>query len=146
MTDGLAHPSVVHRLYGNFFFFFSSRNNYFPHSTFKFDSPDQYVLLRLISVFFFSFIRNIVTASSKLSTPCVQLSPPLFIHFPQGSLLLPSYWSAVQHQHAGVSIREPILPICERRAAAFLKLSLAHLAIQQLLRSLKIKRGIIILE
>lgn len=145
MTDGLAHPSVVHRLYGNFFFFFSSRNNYFPHSTFKFDSPDQCPFKAYFSNFF-SFIRNIVTASSKLSTPCVQLSPPLFIHFPQGSLLLPSYWSAVQHQHAGVSIREPILPICERRAAAFLKLSLAHLAIQQLLRSLKIKRGIIVLE
>lgn len=145
MTDGLAHPSVVHRLYGNFFFFFSSRNNYFPHSTFKFDSLDQCPFKAYFSNFF-SFIRNIVTASSKLSTPCVQLSPPLFIHFPQGSLLLPSYWSAVQHQHAGVSIREPILPICERRAAAFLKLSLAHLAIQQLLRSLKIKRGIIVLE
>lgn len=40
---------------------------------------------------FFSFIRNMVTASSKLSSPCVQLSPALTVHFPQGSLPLPTY-------------------------------------------------------
>ncbi len=34
----------------------------------------------------FSVTRNIVAASCKISSPCVQLCPALSIHFPQGSL------------------------------------------------------------
>lgn len=39
----------------------------------------------------FSFTGNIVTDSSKLFSPSVQLIRALSIHFPQSSLPLPSY-------------------------------------------------------
>lgn len=40
---------------------------------------------------FLSFAGKIVAASSKLCSPCAQLSPALSIRFPPGRLSPPSY-------------------------------------------------------
>lgn len=73
------------------------------------------VLWAPISIIFFLSLGTYWQPSPRL-----QLEPALSSRFSSGQHPPPSYWSAVQHQHAGVSIREPLLPICESRAETHL--------------------------